>query len=178
MPPRRAYPRIRGGTLTQSMRPKPCMGLSPHTRGNRPHVSAGSMGGRPIPAYAGEPSRRCHLAPYFGGLSPHTRGNPTRMSAERFDSGPIPAYAGEPGTQSALSKYARAYPRIRGGTRQAGVGVAAFEGLSPHTRGNQWLKRQDARHVGPIPAYAGEPIPKGFGHLLSRAYPRIRGGTP
>ena len=70
-----------------------------------------------------------------------------------------------------------AYPRIRGGTRLRRWSCCPPMGLSPHTRGNRVGNRLGLRGVGPIPAYAGEPIYLAARLPLLWAYPRIRGGT-
>ena len=50
-------------------------------------------------------------------------------------------------------------------------------GLSPRMRGNQTVVYMVAESVGPIPAYAGEPLSSlDFGED-NGAYPRVCGGT-
>ena len=49
------YPRVCGGTLTQTDRNPFCNGLSPRMRGNRVALTEGNGITRSIPAYAGEP---------------------------------------------------------------------------------------------------------------------------
>ena len=132
----RAYPRIRGGTLTRSRLTTSVTGLSPHTRGNPALTEAVNRFGRPIPAYAGEPSiasvEWSRLGAYprirggtvwngpaqkaSSGLSPHTRGNLRKLIDLLKPLGPIPAYAGEPFRSRRRSSTPGAYPRIRGGT--------------------------------------------------------------
>ena len=91
--------------------------------------------------------------------------------------GPIPAHAGEPRAQSRCCDGAKAYPRSRGGTKCAAVQETREQGLSPLTRGNLAAALCRVAAGGPIPAHAGEPL-KVLNHgLLSRAYPRSRGGT-
>ena len=93
----------------------------------------------PIPAYAGEPADGSGDASGNGayprirggtsvdfatglqirGLSPHTRGNLDIDQVALLDVGPIPAYAGEPPCAPPGRADRRAYPRIRGGTKDA-----------------------------------------------------------
>ena len=51
----RDYPRAGGGTGEPGDRQRPCMGLSPRGRGNRPDLLSPFSGWRAIPARAGEP---------------------------------------------------------------------------------------------------------------------------
>ena len=89
-------------------------------RGNRGAALRRSIGGRSIPAYAGEPGgwsiRRALPGVYprvcggtfcaglrgqsEGGLSPRMRGNHIPSADKPGKSGSIPAYAGEPGSLS------------------------------------------------------------------------------
>ena len=55
--------------------------------------------------------------------------------------------------------------------------VVQLEGLSPLTRGNLLLGRQDASAQGPIPAHAGQPTARRYASNTRRAYPRSRGAT-
>ena len=151
----------------------------------------------PIPAHAGEPlwvdriitllrayprsrgGTPAGAAPKLPslGLSPLTRGNQSTGKAIRLPVGPIPAHAGEPGSPATVFTSLRAYPRSRGGTEPgAGLG-GGCRGLSPLTRGNHVVAREAQRLRGPIPAHAGEPIPRCRASLLQWAYPRSRGGT-
>ena len=51
-------------------------------------------------------------------------------------------------------------------------------GLSPRRRGNHRLPGVYYRRQGPIPAQAGEPVPRFLRSRCARAYPRAGGGTP
>ena len=50
-------------------------------------------------------------------------------------------------------------------------------GLSPPTRGNPDRVRVRLPEAGSIPAHAGEPACSNQYRILSRVYPRPRGGT-
>ena len=56
--PTRVYPRVCGGTASNSLIRVVAKGLSPRVRGNRPAWSRQSDGSRSIPACAGEPLMR------------------------------------------------------------------------------------------------------------------------
>ena len=112
-----------------------------------------------------------------GGLSPHARGNRAARSPPVGVRGPIPACAGEPTTALFRLSSARAYPRMRGGTRPDLKVIAVPKGLSPHARGNPGGRYVHACGQRPIPACAGEPHHPAQRPQSARAYPRMRGGT-
>ncbi len=172
-----AYPRSRGATRPVYLVYLNDEGLSPLTRGNHLRQRAGVFNPGPIPAHAGQPTRR-FVAPMARwayprsrgatgsrgtvtllsmGLSPLTRGN---LLLPRFPCrapGPIPAHAGQPPCWC----------------QSCGTGG----GLSPLTRGNLQLDPHRAALWGPIPAHAGQPKEKPPEGGLERAYPRSRGAT-
>ncbi len=135
--PRRAYPRVRGGTGVVFRVDGTAEGLSPRPRGNRP-------------AYRYQYRRE----------------------------GPIPASAGEPRSTTRSSAAPRAYPRVRGGTSWKTCCPGVSGGLSPRPRGNHAGGGVSGVRQGPIPASAGEPSEGRTMTCTSRAYPRVRGGTP
>ena len=120
-----------------------------------------------IPAHAGEPdscqgglSPPTPYRPSWGcyGLSPPTRGNLSTTWASRNRVYPRP----RGGTSTELAVRRRSsgvYPRPRGGTRGSlrAQSPCADAGLSPPTRGNQWLVYDGLVHRRSIPAHAGEP---------------------
>ena len=151
----------------------------------------------PIPAYAGEPTRRkrttksarayprvcggataCRLrSTRTSGLSPRMRGSHPCSSTSSISAGPIPAYAGEPGRRFVGTGNRRAYPRVCGGARLSG-GICGIDILlSPRMRGSPILPVWDAISPGPIPAYAGEPDARVRLHHAGAAYPRVCGGA-
>ena len=111
------------------------------------------------------------------GLSPRVRGNPKEHLRGRPDCGSIPACAGEPWTQSPSDRAGRVYPRVCGGTRSLRTVSAMRRGLSPRVRGNHPRLLQLRRHVGSIPACAGEPTPPSSPRRWAQVYPRVCGGT-
>ena len=152
-------------------------GLSPRTRGNHMQAATLYRNGRSIPAHAGEPVwwplRRDVPGVYprarggtcrgkddprhKGGLSPRTRGNRScgLLSAHPLRS--IPAHAGEPGREHRV--------------------LPGRGGLSPRTRGNRCRVLYEAALRRSIPAHAGEPREARAASIVSRVYPRARGGT-
>jgi len=188
---------MRGGTSARKLKDPSNAGLSPHARGN-PLLSLPPLSPfRPIPACAGEPSQtpkpragfwayprmrggtqcRAEAVAADGGLSPHARGNPLRSTCTAQKWGPIPACAGEPCKCQSLRTWARAYPRMRGGTRAKAPIKRMLLGLSPHARGNPARLTSGLFFAGPIPACAGEPCSFCEAGFSGGAYPRMRGGT-
>ena len=171
------YPRVGGGTPTLPNPHSQLDGLSPRGRGNLVSRRFPVLGGGSIPAWAGEPKRRCPMAlpsgvyprvgggtcsglaspASMGGLSPRGRGNRPWEVRRRDSLGSIPAWAGEP-TYTAAGLYVdQVYPRVGGGTGHLGPDCRRHQGLSPRGRGNR-IQRQEATHSrGSIPAWAGEP---------------------
>ena len=192
-----AYPRSRGGTVVSGQRGGLFQGLSPLARGNPPAFDLRHRAVRPIPARAGEPrstrptatNSRAYPRSRGGtkgalterwaiqGLSPLARGNLALQSVCSSHKGPIPARAGEPPCTERGCRPTRAYPRSRGGTFALKRRLSGSGGLSPLARGNPRQSAQDKTIHGPIPARAGEPGLNAPTVVLSRAYPRSRGGT-
>ena len=145
-----AYPRSRGATRPVYLVYLNDEGLSPLTRGNHLRQRAGVFNPGPIPAHAGQPTRR-FVAPMARwayprsrgatgsrgtvtllsmGLSPLTRGN---LLLPRFPCrapGPIPAHAGQPPCWCQSCGTGGAYPRSRGATFSSTHTVRPFGGLS------------------------------------------------
>ena len=121
-------------------------------------------------------TKRTHVD--IPGLSPRPRGNLREHQPRDLRRGPIPASAGEPSLHRAPASPLRAYPRVRGGTGSCCLLDGVDAGLSPRPRGNlrKGADRRSARR--PIPASAGEPGRRRFVSTITRAYPRVRGGTP
>ena len=130
-----AYPRGRGGADAEALECGGDLGLSPRTRGSHfPAIPEVERCG-PIPADAGEPTKRsgCPRASTAyprgrggaavalrasvspRGLSPRTRGSRPDTAEQFRGTGPIPADAGEPLEQHDAGTRMRAYPRGRGG---------------------------------------------------------------
>ena len=193
----RAYPRLRGGTVTVSLRSRSGYGLSPPARGNRTLRRHHAHRHGPIPACAGEPfdaaKKSIGDAAYprlrggtsftlillfgLGGLSPPARGNLATVQPVGCVKGPIPACAGEPRHGPTGRLRERAYPRLRGGTLLHPFLLCLVKGLSPPARGNLVPAAAPATRPGPIPACAGEPVTLPEALRMTGAYPRLRGGT-
>ena len=154
-------------------------GLSPRMRGSRMMTDAPERIRGPIPAYAGEPGvllaagrvdwaypRVCGGANEYTmddlvsvGLSPRMRGSHLIHAGKTFAEGPIPAYAGEPKQQICAGQFLWAYPRVCGGAWHGNNWSAPTHGLSPRMRGSRYGGVGHRNCAGPIPAYAGEPLP-------------------
>ena len=192
-----AYPRSRGATAVGQKVGAFVEGLSPLARGNRRASSGRCRSDGPIPARAGQPEELCthssatrayprsrgaternkQLAARIEGLSPLARGNPKRVPVAGALGGPIPARAGQPASSRRLARPSRAYPRSRGATGDWGLGGNSGGGLSPLARGNLDQRQRGAWVLGPIPARAGQPVPKEKAPKGLGAYPRSRGAT-
>ena len=193
----RVYPRVCGGTPAAPYARKSVTGLSPRVRGNRGAGGATAGEGGSIPACAGEPYGKWRKAAtrwvyprvcggtcksrvslvIAAGLSPRVRGNPNPKPALTSQVRSIPACAGEPPAPGALAHRRWVYPRVCGGTGNAGGHLSPAAGLSPRVRGNLFSDRRGLTRVWSIPACAGEPsaywdVSGGRG-----VYPRVCGGT-
>ena len=171
------------------------VGSSPHTRGTRGDPRRHPMGGRFIPAYAGNASHvstragRRAVHPRIrgerhgillrmgrpGGSSPHTRGTLQGGRKTRSSTRFIPAYAGNAWNPACVSSMRSVHPRIRGERWVTYLTASRAVGSSPHTRGTPTRAsgRRGMRRF--IPAYAGN-----AGGRVSRrdhapVHPRIRG---
>ena len=91
--------------------------------------------------------------------------------------GSIPASAGEPGRQNFSPLIKKVYPRECGGTLLADWAPLPTPGLSPRVRGNLHEPGRGDKHLGSIPASAGEPRSATIASILARVYPRECGGT-
>ena len=171
------YPRVCGGTYVATVGPPPKTGLSPRVRGNPAVLLAALLGGRSIPACAGEPwrkrfaaglalvyprvcggTRACGSASILGkGLSPRVRGNPAVLLAALLGGRSIPACAGEPWRKRFAAGLALVYPRVCGGTPYDTDDNRNANGLSPRVRGNRRRQHRSGRQKRSIPACAGEP---------------------
>ena len=111
------------------------------------------------------------------GLSPRVRGNLRANSVSDQAPGSIPACAGEPRKSACRRFTTGVYPRVCGGTQSAAQMNQSPRGLSPRVRGNPGTLPADRRHLGSIPACAGEPRPKPPRPRSWTVYPRVCGGT-
>ena len=193
----KAYPRVCGGTASDSGEGDDRDGLSPRVRGNPEPAEPPDYPQRPIPACAGEPEAkatrhaapeayprvcggtlRCAIAKYHHiGLSPRVRGNPRQPLRTPAKVRPIPACAGEPLLGQLPRRPWRAYPRVCGGTAPVVGLLVVGGGLSPRVRGNLIQAHRVRQRIRPIPACAGEPLPQALLLQVVGAYPRVCGGT-
>ena len=194
---RRVYPRTGGETRGAHFDGPTLWGLSPHRRGNRSRQRIGVLHMGSIPAQAGKPFQDAPLLgvqrvyPRTGGetvgpiddqmagegLSPHRRGNPQNNADIQGRSGSIPAQAGKPSSDGPARRRSKVYPRTGGETGVLDNELHAFEGLSPHRRGNRSEQRRQGCTVGSIPAQAGKPEDECRPFSLVGVYPRTGGET-
>ena len=111
-----AYPRVCGATGHRGLTLFQLPGLSPRVRGNPHAQQVARLKRGPIPACAGQPTRKppvrwtawayprvcgatcgcCYCKLFGSGLSPRVRGNPCFSAPVWVCPGPIPACAGQP----------------------------------------------------------------------------------
>ena len=193
----KVYPRVCGGTAANGPPPLHARGLSPRVRGNHHPQRADGGGQGSIPACAGEPGRHrsvtgrgrvyprvCGGTPatrpaalVAPGLSPRVRGNLDQRSPATGRRRSIPACAGEPQFRRLRLRLPRVYPRVCGGTQSGPNPCNPAQGLSPRVRGNPPGAGLGRRHLGSIPACAGEPPPPRYRLQCRQVYPRVCGGT-
>ena len=111
------------------------------------------------------------------GLSPRVRGNPSVVSVVVSSMRSIPARAGESLRRTRQRRSLGVYPRVCGGTAFVYVGLGTWTGLSPRVRGNLRDLLNAGKHLGSIPARAGEPRATSASTCPSWVYPRACGGT-
>ena len=126
------------------MRGNPCRRCSPH-------CGLGS-----IPAYAGEPAKRCSNA------------KPAWV---------YPRVCGGTSAGGGRLLWHRVYPRVCGGTAMNPPARCGRPGLSPRMRGNRLGNGGERCACMSIPAYAGEPETPDPVVVTSAVYPRVCGGT-
>ena len=195
--PLAVYPRVCGGTASQTLAYRRDRGLSPRVRGNRRAGRPGHARRRSIPACAGEPRagegagvvakvypRVCggtvNITCAHGtsvGLSPRVRGNRGFSGRRAGWSGSIPACAGEPLSKGWRSTLTGVYPRVCGGTILKKSFRASVSGLSPRVRGNPAPRMPIGICDRSIPACAGEPWADRSAAVRKEVYPRVCGGT-
>ena len=193
----RVYPRVGGGTKSETLYSVAGSGLSPRGRGNRRATIQHKKGKGSIPAWAGEPEYpacgflAAAVYPRVGGgtaglqsnirrekgLSPRGRGNPFIPQWPGLVGGSIPAWAGEPRPERTGYAVQRVYPRVGGGTQIADIAVGPSPGLSPRGRGNRIMTAGWIPARWSIPAWAGETRRRYPAHCLARVYPRVGGGN-
>ena len=153
----KVYPRVCGGTLDR--RESDCRppGLSPRVRGN-PHLHGlGCKVKRSIPACAGEPTATApSVLPLW--VYPRVCGGTAPVPlCKSPGTGLSPRVRGKPNSAGTADWTVAVYPRACGGTVWTATKPSHCRGLSPRVRGNLVSQLPQHRHIGSIPARAGEP---------------------
>ena len=132
---RRDHPRTRGVYFRQGMPSDLLNRIIPAHAGFTGNRGTGEQGSSDHPRTRGVYILICDAPRMISGSSPHTRGLRSG-SARRFQGlGIIPAHAGFTCYDHVREARQRDHPRTRGVYRSGGVGGAATDGSSPHTRG-------------------------------------------
>ncbi len=194
----RAYLRVRGGTGCCGRCWAAHGGLSPRARRNRACAHRHPRWRGPISACAEEPwgleraqdsdgvylrvrggtADQIGADPPMGGLSPRARRNRGICVVHHEIDGPISACAEEPILARTRARKSSAYLRVRGGTTSTFNLPDTRGGLSPRARRNRSHRELTGERRGPISACAEEPVASRCRSVFSRAYLRVRGGTP
>ena len=171
------------------------LGSSPHARGTRGDPRRHPMGGRFIPACAGNAhairlffltqpvhprmrgERIFNRAQKRGvaGSSPHARGTPAGCSVGRRSLRFIPACAGNADLLHARSSSLTVHPRMRGERWTSTVSRHSRIGSSPHARGTPAREARVHYQHRFIPACAGNASAGWTGRCASSVHPRMRG---
>ena len=170
-------PRGCGGACGRRRGWEGAAGRSPRMRGSRFRGVEVLLNPGSIPAGAGEPLHYRGFASHrrvdprgcggatpaqsslqaLSGRSPRVRGSRIRARLRELRAGSIPAGAGEPGQQARGIFLSRVDPRGCGGAMRAGSTDPKRLGRSPRVRGSRAGDHAPGRHMGSIPAGAGEP---------------------
>ena len=111
----------------------------------------------------------------ISGLSPRGRGNRRPRIAGYLMCRSIPAWAGEPCPSIGTRSCGAVYPRVGGGTSTSRPFRSSHRGLSPRGRGNPEHAYRASLRPGSIPAWAGEPPPRGDLQVLGGSIPAWAG---
>ena len=189
------HPRSRGEHASSFVRHRSCTGSSPLARGTPRPVAVHRLGGRFIPARAGNtrPVRRTRRTPPVHprsrgehvsnptdsasrcGSSPLARGTPRRVVYAEVVGRFIPARAGNTLPSSTCGSLQPVHPRSRGEHPPVGVPVEYVTGSSPLARGTPswWTCGRHACRF--IPARAGNTRCSRRRSCLATVHPRSRG---
>ena len=190
-------PRVGGGACRGDEVFRVGGGRSPRGRGSRECLRRLTQRWGSIPAWAGEPARGVGLGRgravdprVGGGATEHSRGrergsgrSPRGRGSRRvlrrgwMAGGSIPAWAGEPRCRTLHATTSQVDPRVGGGARLPGDGDLRVRGRSPRGRGSHDDAAPAIGRRGAIPAWAGEPRPRGRRCPAPRVDPRVGGGA-
>ena len=189
------HPRVCGEHKMQYIPVRKRHGSSPRMRGTLTISSAGTLGQRFIPAYAGNTSSRflpsacipvhprvCgeHESGDYplsaaSGSSPRMRGTQCDCGGETLATRFIPAYAGNTPPRRKAEAPRPVHPRVCGEHEISGRPEETIDGSSPRMRGTRDSERDSPRHTRFIPAYAGNTESSSRIQGLSTVHPRVCG---
>ena len=189
------HPRVCGERQTASLEFSSQIGSSPRVRGTRPAPPVGGVGGRFIPACAGNARRRratgrrravhprvcgerskAHVAELASrGSSPRVRGTPAAEFHVDDEGRFIPACAGNACRFPSPSRYRPVHPRVCGERAEPKIFRNHWNGSSPRVRGTPEAGRLVSALQRFIPACAGNAISRRSRTTRIAVHPRVCG---
>ena len=112
------------------------------------------------------------------GSSPRVRGTPRVRTRSAWVAGIIPACAGNTEVISLFSNLSRDHPRVCGEHADNSAMTVNSEGSSPRVRGTRFGASAVIKHVGIIPACAGNTHNNAVVVVRARDHPRVCGEHP
>ncbi len=191
------HPRVCGGSLPARPGHQPPRGPSPRVRGKLYRSRRQVVGGRSIPACAGEARHRggtdrpstvhprvCGGSALDTGLmlaalgpSPRVRGKPRLVLLRAVLLRSIPACAGEAGRPVERWSSWTVHPRVCGGSGRPVLANVQVAGPSPRVRGKRGGLQQRRVKRRSIPACAGEALHRAGRAPRGGVHPRVCGGS-
>ena len=147
-------PRMRGTHVCKLVF-STCKGIIPAYAGNTPVKIGWHVGYGDHPRVCGEHLPLVSSSAASAGSSPRMRGTPHPGQTRPRRHGIIPAYAGNTSHRPSETRSTWDHPRVCGEHWIDRSGTPQYLGSSPRMRGTQSHCRPCMRHIGIIPAYAG-----------------------
>ena len=152
------------------------LGIIPAYAGNTRQGIPRADGRRDHPRVCGEHLTAPEQKKRPWGSSPRMRGTPERAADLRDEGGIIPAYAGNTDVHFVLHLLCGDHPRVCGEHDTLPEDPARRRGSSPRMRGTPGLHAIRRKHMGIIPAYAGNTMLNiDMMVINSGSSPRMRG---
>ena len=172
------HPRICGEHHRRDGEMRHAGGIIPAYAGNTTNYEECRSRSRDHPRICGEHKILATSLGSKRGSSPHMRGTLACIALIRDSWGIIPAYAGNTPTRIPSVTVTRDHPRICGEHLPDTLTTSTPKGSSPHMRGTRCHGYGQLRHLGIIPAYAGNTTLWLSQCAALRDHPRICGEHP